>query len=110
MVRHCTQTLEPNSFIPAKHTGTIDFYHFIPVSVALTLDGGHKVRGKRNWLNSCFHSFQLNGMKSGMVIKQVKFNIPILVLSEIYVIKGINCVLLTTHKKPLWDWHAFRHL
>ena len=30
--------------------GTIDFYHFIPLSVTLTLLGGHKVSAKENLL------------------------------------------------------------
>ena len=36
-------------------------------------------------------SFQLNGVKSGMVIKQFKLIIQILLLSESFVIKGNNC-------------------
>ena len=30
--------------------GNIDFYHFIPLSLTLTLLGGHKVSAKQNLL------------------------------------------------------------
>ena len=49
-IGHYTQTLQPFFFIPTMHIGTIDFYHFIPLSVALTLAGGHKVSAKQNLL------------------------------------------------------------
>ena len=43
------QTYQPNYFIPAMLViGTVNFYDFIPLSVTLTLDGGHKVSGKQN--------------------------------------------------------------
>ena len=45
-----TQTVQPNSFIPAMLIGTIDFYHFILLSLTLTLDGGHKIDAKQNLL------------------------------------------------------------
>ena len=35
-----TQTFQPNLFIPAMFTGTIDFYHLIPLSLTSTLGGG----------------------------------------------------------------------
>ena len=37
---------------PARLIGTIDFYHFIPLSLTLTLPGGHKVSAKQNLLAS----------------------------------------------------------
>ena len=37
-------------------------------------------------------------MKSSMVLKQFKLNIPILLLSEIYWNKGNNCCLLILSK------------
>ena len=46
------QTVQPNFVIPAMLTGTIDFYHFILLSLTLTLPGGHKVSAKRNLLAS----------------------------------------------------------
>ena len=30
--------------------GTIDFYHFIPLSLTLTLSGGYKVSAEQNFL------------------------------------------------------------
>ena len=38
--------------IPAMYIGTIDFWHFIPLSVALILAWGHKVSIKQNLLTS----------------------------------------------------------
>ena len=35
-------------FIPAMPIGTIDFYHFIALSLPLTLPGGHKFNAKQN--------------------------------------------------------------
>ena len=37
------RTVQSNFFIPVLLIGTIDFYHFIPFSLTLTLPGGHKV-------------------------------------------------------------------
>ena len=66
--------------------GTYGFYHFIPLSVTLTLAGGHKVSTKQNLLASFSYTSQLNGIKFGVVMKQFKLNILRLLLSEIYVI------------------------
>ena len=38
--------------LPAMFLGTIDFNHFIPLSLTLTLPGGHKVSAKQNLLAS----------------------------------------------------------
>ena len=35
--------------------GTIDFYHFILLSLTLTLAGGHKISAKQNLLASVSH-------------------------------------------------------
>ena len=53
---HHTQVVQPNCFIPALLTGTIDFYHFTPLSVTLTMLGGHKVSTKQDLLASFFFS------------------------------------------------------
>ena len=45
---HYTQTVPPNSFIPAILIGTIDFYHFIPLSLTLTLPRGHTISAMQN--------------------------------------------------------------
>ena len=42
----------PNLFIPAMLIGTIDFNHFILLSLILTLPAGHKVIAKQNLLAS----------------------------------------------------------
>ena len=39
-------------FLAAMLIGTIDFCHFIPLSMALTLAGSHKVSTKQNLLAS----------------------------------------------------------
>ena len=54
-VVHYGQTFLPIFFffffcLPAVLIGTINFYHFIPLSVTLTLAGGHKVSNKQNLL------------------------------------------------------------
>ena len=41
-----TQIVEPKLFIPPMLVGTIDFYHFILLSLTLTLHGDHKVSAK----------------------------------------------------------------
>ena len=39
-------------FLPAMLVGTIDFYHFIPLPLALPLPSSHKVNAKQNLLAS----------------------------------------------------------
>ena len=51
-VGYCKQTFRPNTFILAMLIGTIEFCHFIPLSVTLTLAGGHKVSTEQNLLAS----------------------------------------------------------
>ena len=48
----CIQKL----FIPAMLRGTIDFFHFVPLSLTLTLPGGRKFSAKRNILASFSHT------------------------------------------------------
>ena len=43
-------TLQAKSFIPARLVGTIDHYHFMALSVALTLFESHNVSKKQNLL------------------------------------------------------------
>ena len=42
IVGHYRQTVPPNVFLPYMRIGTTDFYHFIPLSLALTLHGGQR--------------------------------------------------------------------
>ena len=52
-VGHYTQTFYPQFFIPAILIGTIDFDHFILLSLTL----GYKVSMKQNLLASISHTF-----------------------------------------------------
>ena len=55
--------------------GTIYVCHFAPLSLTLTLPGGHKVSAKQNILASFFsHIFQLIGTKFDMTLTQFKFS------------------------------------
>ena len=42
-VGHYTQTVQLKIFIPVMPIDTIDFYHFVPLSLPLTLPWGHRV-------------------------------------------------------------------
>ena len=58
------------------------------------------ISAKQNLLVSfSFTSFQLNGMQCGMVMKKLKLNFRILLLSEIFVIKEDNCCFTDCIKK-----------
>ena len=54
--KHYWQTFPPNLFIPAMIIGAIDVYCSIPLSVTLTLAGGHKVSAKQILLASFSHT------------------------------------------------------
>ena len=49
-VGHYTQIFQRNIFIPAMPIGTVEFYHFIPLSLILTLTGDLKVNAKQKLL------------------------------------------------------------
>ena len=52
--------------------GTIDFYHFVPLSLTVTLDEGHDSQGqcKAQPVGFFFlHTFQFMRMKFGIVLK-----------------------------------------
>ena len=49
-IGHHTQTVQPSFYIPTMLIGTIDFNHFIPLSLTLTLPGGHMISAKENLL------------------------------------------------------------
>ena len=63
-------------FIPVILIDTIDFCHFTPFPVTLTL--GQKVSAKQNLLSSFSHTFLLIRMKFCFVLKQFKLNIMLL--------------------------------
>ena len=64
-VGHYSQTSQPNSFTPVRFISTIDFRHFMPLSVTSTLAGGHKVSTKQKLLTSFCRFILINDM--GMV-------------------------------------------
>ena len=58
------QTIQSNFSIPAVVIGMIDFCHFIPLSLTLTLPGGHKHSTKQRLFGFIFsHTFDLIRMK-----------------------------------------------
>ena len=72
-------------------------YRVMPLSLILTLAGGHEVSAKQNPL--VFSStFQLIRMKLDVVLKLFKLNMSTLFVSEMYRNKGENAVSLTTSK------------
>ena len=94
---HYTQTVPPNFFVHAMLIGTIDFYHFIPCPLTLTLPGIHKISTKQSIGFIFSHTFQLIRMKFDVVMKQFMLNILRLCLSSIYKNK-VNKLLLTVPK------------
>ena len=64
-----SQKLFNQTFIPAMLVGTIDLYHFVLLSLSLTLSGGHKVSVKQNLLASFSHTFVTHSHK--MVYKSI---------------------------------------
>ena len=71
--------------------GSIDFYHFIPLSVAFTLAGvTRSVESRTSWLHFLTH-FSTDQDKIWYLLNQFKLHILILFLSEIYWNKGNNC-------------------
>ena len=55
-VAHCRQAVQPIFFILVMLIGTMDFYHFVPLYVILTLPGSHNVSTKQNLLASFYHT------------------------------------------------------
>ena len=82
--------------------GTIDVYHFIPLSVALIMDEDDKVSTKQN-LSALFSRtlFSRTGMKFGVSMKQCKLTILSRFLREIYDIKRSECCFTDCIKKHL---------
>ena len=75
-VEHYMDTFLPDSSNSAMLTGTIDFYPFFSTTCSdLDLGWGSYVQHKTKAPGFIFsHSFQLNAMKVGMVIKQFKLH------------------------------------
>ena len=89
-IKHNAQTFQPNSVISAMLIGTIDLF-----LMTLTLMGiTRSAQSKTPWphfLRGGGHTFQLITNKFGMVQKQFRLNILILVWSDIYGSKGKAC-------------------
>ena len=89
--------------------GTIDFYHFIPLSLTFTLPWvTRSVESKTYWLLFLPH-FYLIKVKFDVMMKQLKLKIQRLLFSKIYGNKGNNCCF-TDCGKELWRGHVFRCL
>ena len=87
-------------FISALLIANRNFYHFMSLSVILTLAEGHKVSTKQKPVGFIFpHMFQLNAMKIDLVMKQFKPNILRLLLSGMFWVKGHICCFKKQHFK-----------
>ena len=106
-IGHRTQTFQQNFVRLAMHMGTTDFYYFIPLSKTYTLAEGHKISTKTKLTDFTFsHTFRLVRMKFTMVQKQLKLNILVLFLSQIWSNKRISVVLLTASKNFNTSLHS----
>ena len=78
---------------------TVDFYHFIPLSVTLTLADGSQAQHKPELVGFIFlHIFQLIRMQLDVMLKQFMLKILIMLLDEIYMYserREISAVVLT---------------
>ena len=79
--------------MPSMLIGIIDFYHFIPLLLILTLFGIHKVSAKQNLFS---HTFHLIRMKFDVGMDQFKLIILGLLLSKIFYNKGNYYTVLQT--------------
>ena len=88
------------SYLPsAMLTCIIDIYHFILLSLTLTLPWGHKVSAEQNLLASFSHTFHLIRMKVTVVMKQFNLNITRLLSRQIYRNETDNCCFTDCVKK-----------
>ena len=95
-IGHWVLTFQPNCFVPVMLIDTIDFWHFIPLSLTLTFAESHKVSTKQLtfWLLFFPHTFQLTEMKLDMVIEQ--FKLRLLLSKRFLYSREMSAVLLTT--------------
>ena len=103
-IGHYTQTILPNVFIPAMLIGTIDFYHFMPFTLTLTLPWGQAQHEAKSIGFIFSHTFHLIRMKFDVVLKQFKMNFMSLLLSNICVLgvhKGNSCYFIDYSKQNL---------
>ena len=90
--------------------GTIDLYHFLTLSVILTVVEGHKVSKKQKQTDLFSCTFHLIKMKFDQVLKQFKLTFLILLWRCNYVIKGklllfCNCIKKDSNAGMHWDVH-----
>ena len=102
-IGHYMQIVLPNVFIPAMLTSTIEFYHFILLSLTLTLPVGYMVSTKQNLLASLSHTFHLIRIEFVVVMKQFKLNMLRLLSRRFYSDKGSNCCFTDCFKKMMID-------
>ena len=83
------QNFQPNCFISSMLFCTIYFYRFIPLSVTMPLAEGSQGQDKAKHDGFIiFQTFQLNGVKFGPVMKELKLNMLYYFLSEIFPTKS----------------------
>ena len=95
------QTVQPSFFHACRAytvIGNFDLYHFILLSLTLTLHGGHKGRSNVYSLTFLVH-FHLMRMKFEVVRKQFKLNILRLFSLRFSQTREMNAVLLTVWTK-----------
>ena len=108
-IGHYTQTIQPNIFLPVVHVGTIDFYHFIPYLLTLTLPGDTRsAQTKTSWIYflALFIWSGWNLMWSWSNLSWTSWDHIWLRVIERREITDCftDCVKWIKH------WHAFRHL
>ena len=98
-VGYYSQTFQQIIFIPAMHIGTIDFYHFLPLSLTLTLSGiSGSVQSKTSWLHVLPHFWtDQDEMWSGLEANQVQ-HLDTMFQWDVLKHGEINAVLLSTSK------------
>ena len=73
---------QPSFFIPAMLKGTIDIYHFILLSVTMTLIGGQKVSRKQNLLASFSAHFSTDQDEIGCGIEAIQVEHDFVIQTE----------------------------
>ena len=96
-------------FIPAMLIRIIDFYHFMPVSLALTLAGDHKISAKQNLLASFSPAlFIWSGWTLMWCWSSSSWTSWDYFWIRFIETRERTAVLLTAYK--IWHWHAFQSL
>ena len=105
------QTFRPIFFIPAMLIGTIDFYHFIPLPLTLTLPGfTRSAQSKTSWLHFLTHIFLTDQDEISYGVEAIDVEHSVLVFIEIFRNKGIKCCFTDFVKKNPKNKHAFESI